>query len=128
VRGVTPDGANALARWQAFKRYLSRVRAENAPAGQFDLLLPYAVAFGQATQLTKSYAATSEPLPAWYYPAIMGHGGSSSGSAGVGSTLLLHDFSQNFVSAMSSASSSVGGGASAGGAGGASGGGGGGAG
>jgi hypothetical protein len=127
VRGVTPKGADAVARWEAFKRYLGRVRSEHAPAGQFELLLPYAVAFGQIAHLTKSYAAAGEPLPVWYYPAILSHGGAGGGASGMNSTLLLHDFSQNFIAAMSSAGGSAGGG-SAGGGGGASGGGGGGAG
>jgi uncharacterized membrane protein len=128
VRAVTQRGADALARWRAFQRYLRRLSADYAPQGQFDSLLPYSIALDVAAHVTKVYGATAEPLPAWYYPIVVGtqpsHG---SGMSGVQPTLLLHDFSQNFVAAFSSAGGSggTGGGAAAGGA---SGGGGGGAG
>lgn len=131
TRGLTQSGADARARWQAFRRYLRRITPDMAPGGQFHYLLPYAVGLGEMQRLTHAYSQTREPLPGWYYPVIFGHT-SSAGRAGagtVGNTLLLQDFGQNFVSAMSSASSagSAGGAAGAGG-GGASGGGGGGAG
>jgi hypothetical protein len=125
VRGVTQRGADALARWQAFRRYLRRLSADHAPEGQFDWLLPYAVALGVAAHVTKVFGATAEPLPVWYYPIFAGTPpGHGSGVSTMQPTLLLHDFSQNFATALSSAGGSVGGGTASG----ASGGGGGGAG
>jgi hypothetical protein len=133
IRGLTQAGADARARWEAFKRYLGRLRAERAPAGEFSMLVPYGVAFGHAGRLTETYSAIGEPLPVWFYPVLASHSpaaGGSAGTGGSGSVLALNDFSQNFLGSISSASSglsaSAGGGVS--GAGGASGGGGGGAG
>lgn len=131
VRGLTQSGADALARWRAFQRYLRRISAEHAVGGQFSRLLPYAVALGDARRLTRIYGATAEPLPVWYHPALYAgaHAHAGGGTGAIGSTLLLHDFSQSFVAALSSAGSSVGASGGAGGTGGgASGGGGGGAG
>jgi hypothetical protein len=128
VRGVTQSGADALARWRAFQAYLKRLAPASAPRGQFDTLLPYAVAFGDAGRLTKAYSQLDTPLPVWFYPAIVGHGGDGPAQGSAPSTLLLHDFSQNFIAAISSASGSVGASGGAGAAGGASGGGSGGAG
>ena len=131
VRGLTQSGADTAARWRAFQRYLRRITAETAVGGQFSQLLPYAVALGDAQRLTRIYGATAEPLPVWYHPVLYtgAHAHAGPGVSAAGGTLLLHDFSQNFVSALSSAGSSVGASGGAGGAGGgASGGGGGGAG
>ncbi len=131
VRGVTAQGADALLRWRAFRAYLRRIGAAQASMGQFAQLLPYAVAIADARQLTRAYAATSEPLPVWYYPMVSGsHTTSVATMGGDGGTLMLHDFSQNFLTTLSSTSSSISSGGSdgGGGGGGASGGGGGGAG
>lgn len=127
VRGVTPAGADALARWRAFGRYLKRLTAEQAPSGQFEQLLPYAVSLADAGRLTKAYSQIGEPLPIWFYPALASH---SSGPTSAGGVLQLQDFSQNFVAALTSASGSFGAGSAgaSGAGGGASGGGGGGAG
>jgi uncharacterized membrane protein len=125
VRGLTPMGADALARWRAFQRYLKRISAEVAPGGQFHHLLPYALALADVKGLARAYSQTAEPLPMWYYPIVVGH--VHAGGSTIGNTLLLQDFSQNFVATLSRASSAgIGGGAAGGG--GASGGGGGGAG
>lgn len=136
VRGLTEAGSSALARWRGFQRYLRQFTTETAPSGQFGALLPYSVAVGDPSRLTKSYARTAEPLPVWYYPVLLGNRGSSSGVGGSGfdggasNSMLLGDFSQNFISALNGATSGVTGssGGSTGGGGGASGGGGGGAG
>lgn len=129
VYGTTERGAEARQRWIAFQQGLKRIKPDLAPGGQFSALLPYAVAIGSAKQLTKAYSVGREPLPAWYYPVIIGNGSDGGGSATATSGLMLHDFSQNFLTSLQSLGGSTGaagsGGASGGGA---SGGGGGGAG
>lgn len=131
VRGVTEQGAQALARWKAFQTYLKRIKPEQAAHGQFSTLLPYAAALGDTSHLTITYSTVAEPLPIWYYPMLAQGGQHSASSAGVaGNGLMLHDFSQNFLASLTNVSGSTGasGTGSVGGAGGASGGGGGGAG
>jgi hypothetical protein len=125
VRGLTQAGADALARWQAHQRHLQSLRPEAAPAGQFGLMLPFAVALGAAPELTRAYTSSAEPMPAWYYPLYIGGAdGSGGGGEGLAGSLLLQDFSQNFVTAIGSASAGAGGsGGGADGGGGASGGG-----
>ncbi|HEY1015351.1 MAG TPA: DUF2207 domain-containing protein, partial [Herpetosiphonaceae bacterium] len=108
LRGLTPAGAQALARWQAFQRYLRSLKPDAAGAGRFAELLPYAAALGVESKLVKAYSLTPEPLPHWYFP-VMGSGNSV--SAGAGQSLLLQDFSQNFLASLSGTSVSAGGGA-----------------
>jgi hypothetical protein len=133
VNGLTQAGADARQRWRAFQRYLKRSEPRPTADGQFGELLPYAIAIGDAAALTKAYAATAEPLPIWYYPILFrnasagdGAGAIPGGAGSMSGGLLLQDFSQNFITSLSSAGGGASGGASAGG--GASGGGGGGAG
>lgn len=135
VRGLTEQGAETVARWRAFKQHLSGLAVGQGPEGHFDRLLPYAVALGDAKTLTHSYRNTHEPLPIWYYPAMIGHsgqtgGGTIGGGGGGEPSLLLQDFSQNFLGSLSTTNSAASspGSSGGGGGGGASGGGGGGAG
>lgn len=126
IQGLTAAGADLFARWKAFQRFLTAKEQTGARPGQFDQLLPYAVAIGNAQHFTGRYNATAEPLPVWYMPIIASSDpGHSTG--GTGTPLLLQDFSQNFLSSLSSATSASGDGGGGGG-GGSSGGGGGGAG
>ncbi len=123
VRGLTQAGADAMARWRAHQRYLHGLRPEAAPAGQFGRMLPYAVALGAAPGLTQAYARSAEPMPVWFYPAVVaGDGSGGGGGEGLAGSLLLQDFSQNFVLAIGGASAGADGGGG-GGDGGASGGG-----
>ncbi len=127
--GVSQSGADALARWRAYRSYLSSLKPERTAYGGYPELLPYATVLGASKQLTSAYSTGSEPLPVWYYPAVFSHHGHAAsissgggGSGGGGGSLLLQDFSQNFLSSLNSVSSSAsaasssGGGAGGGGA------------
>ena len=113
VRGLTEQGAETLARWRGFKQHLNGLAVGEGPEGHFDRLLPYAVALGDAKTLTHSYQNTREPLPVWYYPVVVGqvgHGGGGGGGVSIGGgepSLLLQDFSQNFLSSLSTTSSAA---------------------
>ena len=65
----TPAGAEAAARWRAFKRYLTDL-GKYADVGQYsaiwDRWLPYAIAFGVDKQYVAAFEAVEAPLPAWY--------------------------------------------------------------
>ena len=118
-RGVTQTGATERAQWQAFQSGLRKIRQPNEQ--QFAYLLPFAAALADATKLTKIYSDDdSTLLPMWFVPNMENGHAMAAGSGG--ESFMLHDFSQNFLSMMSS--TSVGAGASSGGGGGASGGGG----
>ena len=117
LRGTTPSGANHVARWKAFQRYLKDMRLP--PEQRFDQLLPYATAIADPQKLTKTYSQSDAYVPVWFYP----HLHTSADSAGFtpqhgGANLLLQDFQQNFISALSSASTSATSASSSGGAGG----------
>ncbi|MBC8162011.1 MAG: DUF2207 domain-containing protein [Roseiflexaceae bacterium] len=107
IRGLTEAGAEALARWRFFKDHLEGLAVGQGPEGHFDRLLPYAVALGGEKRLTRSYQNTNEPLPIWYYPAVIGTSSSPGTPSVAGSNLMLQDFSQNFLSSLSNASSSA---------------------
>lgn len=106
LRSITQAGADAMARWHAFRDYLGHMVPQHASGGAFGTLLPYAIALGQAKPLMTTYSATAEVLPVWYYPLIANttHSG---GYTATGNALPLQDFSQNFLSALTSATSSV---------------------
>lgn len=106
LRSITQAGADAMARWHAFRDYLGHMVPQHASSGAFGTLLPYAIALGQAKPLMTTYSATAEVLPVWYYPLIANttHSG---GYTATGNALPLQDFSQNFLSALTSATSSV---------------------
>lgn len=72
----TRKGAEAAARWKAFKRYLEHIekytdleKAKNI----FDRYLAYAIAFGLERSFTKKFASVQTPAPIWWVP--MGYGG-----------------------------------------------------
>lgn len=67
----TPQGAEAAARWNAFRRYLEHIdRYTNVASAkeQFEKYLPYAVAFGIDKTWVEKFAAVDTPAPAWYIP------------------------------------------------------------
>ncbi|HEV2108685.1 MAG TPA: DUF2207 domain-containing protein [Thermomicrobiales bacterium] len=65
----TRAGAEAAAKWRAFRKYLERIeRYEdlNEAKDVFDRYLPYAVAFGIDTQWVVKFARVRPPMPAWF--------------------------------------------------------------
>ena len=76
----TAAGAEAAARWRAFRRYLASITKYERVAeatGIFDRYLPYAVAFGVDRAWIATFAAVGTAAPAWYDPA----GGLDTGAA-----------------------------------------------
>ena len=67
----TPAGAEAAARWQAFKTYLADL-GKYADVEQYtqiwDRWLPYAIAFGIEKQYVDAFKAIDAPVPDWYIP------------------------------------------------------------
>ncbi|MCX7670617.1 MAG: DUF2207 domain-containing protein [Anaerolineae bacterium] len=67
----TPAGADAAARWKAFKRYLQNLekytKVEEA-ADIFERYLPYAVAFGLERSWLRKFAQVEAPPPTWWIP------------------------------------------------------------
>lgn len=71
----TRKGAEAAARWNAFKTYLKEIERyadlEEATA-QYEQYLPYAIAFGIERSWTQKFSRVeSTPIPVWYYPAFL---------------------------------------------------------
>lgn len=67
----TPMGAQAAARWHAFRRYLENIEKYTNVADakeQFEKYLPYAIAFGIDKTWVQKFAAVDTPAPAWYTP------------------------------------------------------------
>jgi uncharacterized membrane protein len=68
----TPRGAEAAARWKAFKAYLERIEKLTdlkQSAELFERYLPYAIAFGMnKSWIWKFSTLTDTPAPAWYVP------------------------------------------------------------
>ena len=65
----TRQGAEATARWNAFRRYLERVEKYTdvaAAQDQFEKYLPYAVAFGIDKTWVEKFAEVDTPAPTWY--------------------------------------------------------------
>ena len=66
-----PTGADAVARWRAFKRYLENIekytKVDDATA-IFDRYLPYAVAFGIDKAGSPSSPRSMPPPPPWWIP------------------------------------------------------------
>jgi uncharacterized membrane protein len=79
----TAVGAEASARWSAFKEYLTRIEklTDIKEAGdQFERFLPYAIAFGMNKSWVHKFSTlTDTPAPGWYIPA-RGWGGTGSGT------------------------------------------------
>lgn len=68
----TPLGAEAAAKWAAFRRYLDDIeRYENVEQAKeiFNRYLPYAVAFGLERSWVTKFASVDAPAPDWYGPA-----------------------------------------------------------
>lgn len=90
----TRAGAEAAARWGAFKNYLGRIDklADIATSGElFERYLPYAIAFGiKDSWIFKFTQQPTTPVPGWYMPygwsrpVITGSGGGSGGGRGGG--------------------------------------------
>jgi len=63
-------GAEAAARWQAFKRYLADIEKYTnlkQASDLFEKYLPYAVAFGLDADFTRKFASLgAAPAPVWY--------------------------------------------------------------
>lgn len=67
----TAQGAQAVARWNAFRRYLEQIEKYTNVADaqdQFEKYLPYAIAFGIDKTWVQKFAAVDTPAPAWYIP------------------------------------------------------------
>ena len=65
----TAAGADAAARWRAFRRYLADIeRYESVGEADaiFDRYLPYAVAFGLERSWVEKFAAAGAPTPGWF--------------------------------------------------------------
>jgi len=74
----TVRGATVVAKWQAFKRFLQHIERYTQVADardQFDLYLPYAIAFGLERSLVEKFAQVNTPAPDWYDPAPFVLGG-----------------------------------------------------
>jgi len=73
----TPKGAEAAAKWNAFRTYLKNIRqyADVENSGDiFDKYLGYAVAFGLERAFITTFAESpSTPIPTWYmpYPTVL---------------------------------------------------------
>lgn len=68
----TMVGAEAAAKWRAFKRYLESIdRHEDLAEARdlFDQYLSYAVAFGLERQWIRSFASVGASAPGWFAPA-----------------------------------------------------------
>jgi uncharacterized membrane protein YgcG len=67
----TTKGADAAARWNAFKRYLQNLekytKVEEA-TGIFERYLPYAVAFGLEQSWIRKFSHVDMPGPTWWIP------------------------------------------------------------
>jgi uncharacterized membrane protein YgcG len=67
----TPSGAEAAAKWLAFKRYLAEIEHyEKVDAAKeiFNRYLPFAVAFGLEKSWVGKFAQVGAPPPPWYGP------------------------------------------------------------
>ncbi|HET7375266.1 MAG TPA: DUF2207 domain-containing protein, partial [Anaerolineae bacterium] len=73
----TRHGAEMMAAWMAFKRYLENIskyaKLEEA-TDQFDKYLPYAIAFGLDRSWINTFARVNTPIPYWYHPYWYGRG------------------------------------------------------
>jgi len=67
----TDKGAEAAARWRAFKTYLENIDKYSdieAQKGIWDQWLPYAIAFGIDKDYIRKFTAVNAPSPGWYIP------------------------------------------------------------
>jgi len=68
----TNKGAEAAARWQAFKNYLRNIDQYSDLEAQkeiWDRWLPYAIAFGIEKEYIRKFEAVEAPAPGWYIPS-----------------------------------------------------------
>ncbi len=71
----TALGAEAAAKWNAFRRYLDDIEQyEHLDEAKaiFQQYLPYAVAFGLEKSWVRKFAAVDAPVPAWYGSPTLG--------------------------------------------------------
>ena len=82
----TRQGAEAKARWEAFRRYLKEIERYTdleAAAALFERYLPYAIAFNLERRWVNKFARVETvPIPRWYYPYWVGSGGYAHPSGG----------------------------------------------
>ncbi len=85
----TAAGAEAAARWSAFKEYLTRIEklTDIQEAGdKFERFLPYAIAFGMNKSWMHKFSTLTEtPAPGWYIP-VGGWGVGPGSASGTGSS------------------------------------------
>lgn len=68
----TDAGAEAAARWKAFKEYLRNIDKYSDVAAQkeiWDRWLPYAIAFGLDKEYIRTFEGVNAPAPGWYIPS-----------------------------------------------------------
>jgi len=91
----TKKGADAKARWEAFRRYLKEIERYTdleTATELFERYLPYAIAFNLERRWVSKFARVeSTPIPGWYYPywttGHVGHGRSSGMRGGEGGAI-----------------------------------------
>lgn len=69
----TRQGAEAAAKWKAFRRYLEHIEKYTKLADAkelFDRYLPYAVAFGLDKTWVEKFAVVDTPAPTWFVPVF----------------------------------------------------------
>jgi len=67
----TDKGAEAAARWRAFRTYLKNIDKYSDLEAQkriWDQWLPYAIAFGIDKDYIRKFTAVNAPSPGWYIP------------------------------------------------------------
>jgi hypothetical protein len=67
----TAKGAEEAAKWLAFKQYLENIDKYSdmeSVKEQFQVYLPYAVAFGLEKRLISKFSAVDAPAPTWWGP------------------------------------------------------------
>jgi uncharacterized membrane protein YgcG len=73
----TDKGAEAAARWRAFKTYLKNIDKYSDIEAQkkiWDQWLPYAIAFGIDKEYINKFTAVNAPSPGWYIPTASMYG------------------------------------------------------
>lgn len=71
----TGAGAEAAAKWRAFRKYLSDIEKYEHVAEShqiFDKYLPYAIAFGLEHSWVAKFASVGAATPRWYGPVLVG--------------------------------------------------------
>jgi uncharacterized membrane protein YgcG len=71
----TRAGAEAAAKWRAFRRYLEEIEKYEKVTERreiFDAYLPYAIAFGLEQSWVGAFANAGTPAPRWYAPVWRG--------------------------------------------------------